>query len=320
VKFTRRELLKLGAGAGAALALSPQSILAGSRPRALAPSTKQPRSVELLTKPIPSTGEEIPIIGIGTRDYNTNATREQMTQFRETLAEFVSRGGTLIDTAAGYGRSTSETVLGDLIGELGATDEVFWATKVDREEKAAGAARIEGSFDKLQSSVIDLLAVHNLRGTAVQLATIRELKVLGRVRYAGVTTSRARQYPDMMQTIEREELDFVQVDYSLGNRGAEARILPMCADKGIATMINLPYARGRLFEAVSGMDLPDWASEWAGSWGQFFLKYVVSHPAVTAAIPGTTKPYHVIDNLGAARGWLPDAATRTRMETFFEAL
>ncbi len=310
MKITRRELLKMGAGAGAALAV-------GWRP---ARGHARPRASELVTKPIPSSGERIPVVGIGTRSYNTSATPEVMTQFRETLATFVEGGGTVIDTAAGYGRGTSEEVLGDLIAELGHGDAVFWATKVDREGKDEGIARMQGSLGKLHAEQVDLMQVHNLRGTATQLATIREWKAAGRIRYAGITTSRSSQYSEMERVIASEPLDFVQVDYSLGNRGAADRILPMCADQGIATLINLPFGRARLFQAVEGRELPEWASEWCDSWGQFFLKYVVSHPAVTCAIPGTTKPHHMTDNLGAARGWMPDAAMRSRMESFFDGL
>ncbi len=311
MNLTRRELLKLGAGAGAFLAVGRSP----ARGWAMGP-----QSADLVTKPIPSTGERVPVVGIGTRDYNTGASDQEMEQFRQTLRSFVEGGGTVIDTAAGYGRSTSETVLGNLIAELGHGDRVFWATKVDRESRDEGIGRMEGSFEKLRADVVDLMQVHNLRGTAAQLATIRAWKAEGRIRYAGVTTSRESQYEAMLRTIRDEPLDFVQVDYSLANRGAGDRILPMCRDKGIATLINLPFGRARLFQAVAGMELPGWASEWCDSWGQFFLKYVVSHPGVTVAIPGTTKPHHVIDNLGAARGWMPDAAMRTRMEQFFDAL
>jgi diketogulonate reductase-like aldo/keto reductase len=311
MKLTRRELLKLGASAGAYLAV-------GSRPARAWPL--HPQSSDVVTKPIPSSGEQIPVIGIGTRSYNTEASAEVMTQFRETLEAFVKGGGTVIDTAAGYGRGTSETVLGDLIADLGHGDDVFWATKVDREGKDEGIARMEGSFEKLHQEQVDLMQVHNLRDTATQLATMREWKADGRLRYIGVTSSSSRAFERMEQTIASEELDFVQINFSLGDRGSEERILPMCQDKGIATLINLPFGRGRLFEAVGSMELPDWAAEWCDSWGNFFLKYVVSHPAITCAIPGTTKPHHMVDNMGAARGWMPDAAMRTRMEQFFDAL
>lgn len=311
MNLTRRDLLKLGAGAGAYLALGRRNAhgLVG-----------RPQAMELVAKPIPSSGERIPVVGIGTRSYNTGATDEEMGQFRDTLRVFFDGGGTLLDTAAGYGRSTSETVLGDLVSELGYRDRVFWATKVDREDEAEGIQRMEESFEKLHAEVIDLMQIHNLRGADDQLATIAEWKEAGRIRYAGVTTSSDRQYADLEQVMRHHDLDFIQVDYSLDNRTAARTILPLAADRGMATLINLPFGRARLFETVDGRDVPAWATEWAETWGQFFLKYVVSHPAVTCAIPGTTKPRHAQDNLGAATGWMPDAATRTRMEEFFDAL
>ncbi len=311
MKLTRRKLLKLGASAGAYAAVAPSSTQGwGTRLQEGA----------VVTKPIPSSGEHVPVIGIGTRDYNTEASSEEMKRFQDTMTAFIEHGGTIFDTAAGYGRSTSETVLGSLADDLGLADTIFWATKVDRAPKDEGIARMEDSFDKLHDDVIDLMQVHNLRGTSTQLATIREWQEEGRIRYSGVTTSSARQYEAMVQTIRTEKINFVQVDYSLANRGAAEEILPLCAERGIATLINLPFGRGRLFQAVDGHVLPDFATEWCDSWGQFFLKYVVSHPAVTTAIPGTTKPHHAIDNMGAARGWMPDAKMRSRMETWFDAL
>jgi aryl-alcohol dehydrogenase-like predicted oxidoreductase len=301
-------MVKLGASAGAYLALGP-----------VGANAESPQD-SLVTKAIPSSGEEIPIVGLGTRDYNTRASAQVMTQFRETLIAFMDHGGTVIDTAAGYGRSTSETVLGALLAEQGRGDEVFWATKVDREGKTEGISRMEGSFEKLQQEQVDLMQVHNLRDTSTQLATMREWRQDGRIRYIGVTSSSQRQFGTMIETIETEEMDFVQINYSIADRGASERILPMCQEKGIATLINLPYGRGRTFEAVGDTPLPEWAAEFCGSWGNFFLKYVTSHPAVTAAIPGTTKPHHAVDNMAAARGWMPAAAMRARMEQFFDAL
>lgn len=307
--LSRRDLVKLGAGAGLAMALP-------WRPR-----IARAHEATLVTKPIPSSGERIPVVGIGTRSYNTGASAEEMGQFRETLGAFFESGGVLLDTAAGYGRGTSEEVLGDLVAELGRQDEVFWATKVDREGRSEGIARMEASFEKLHADRIDLMQVHNLRGTETQLATLREWKAAGRIRYTGVTTSSDRQYGELERVMRNEELDFIQVDYSLGNRSADDRILPLAADRGMAVLVNLPFGRARLFQAVGDRPLPDWAAEIdCRSWAQVFLKYVVSHSAVTCAIPGTTKPHHAADNVGAARGRLPDAAFRRRIEAFFDAL
>lgn len=308
--MNRRDAIKLGAGAGALLAMGPRA--AGAWPFGAQES--------LVTKPIPSSGEEIPVVGIGTRSYNTRADAAEMQEFRDTLAAFVENGGTVIDTAAGYGGETSETVLGDILAEMGRGDDVFWATKVDREGREEGIARMEGSFEKLHQEVVDLMQVHNLRDTATQLATMREWREAGRIRYIGVTSSSRRAFESMISTIESEELDFVQINYSIADRAAAERILPMCRDRGIATMINLPYGRGRTFEHVGAAPLPDWAAEFCDTWGNYFLKYVVSHPAVTVAIPGTTQPHHAVDNMNAARGWMPDAAMRTRMEEFFDSL
>ncbi len=307
--LSRREVLKLGAGAGAALAVGPSALVG-----------RAPGTQDIITKPIPSSGEHIPVIGIGTRSYNTAAPEAEQTLFRETMATFVEQGGTVIDTAAGYGRGTSEDVLGRIVGSMDWTDHVFWATKVDREEEAEGTQRMERSFDQLGTDQIDLMQVHNLRGTATQLATMREWREGGRIRYIGITTSSNRQYDEVVETIHSEEIDFLQINYSLGARAAAERILPMCGDMGIATMINLPFGRGRLFQAVEGIEVPEWAAGFADSWAQFFLKYVVSHPAVTVAIPGTTKPHHIADNMGAARGELPSSRMRIRMQRFLDAL
>jgi aryl-alcohol dehydrogenase-like predicted oxidoreductase len=187
---------------------------------------------------------------------------------------------------------------------------------VGREE---GIAQVEQSFKRLRTDKIDLLAVHNLRDTDTQLRTLREMKQAGRIRYVGLTTSFDRQYGELEQVMKKENLDFIQVDYALDNRNAGERILPLAGDRGMAVMINLPFGRGRLFKAVQGKKLPEWVSEFdCKTWPQFFLKYIVSHPAVTCAIPGMARPEYVIDNLGAAGGRLPDAAARRKMEQFID--
>jgi aryl-alcohol dehydrogenase-like predicted oxidoreductase len=305
MKLTRRELLKLGAGSGLSLAL-------GWRPRFALPD-------DLITKPIPSSGETVPVVGIGTRNYRGGQSSEEWPEWRATLKAFAELGGKVLDTAPAYGNS--ETVVGTLMSELGITDQLFIATKVGEEGREAGIESMESSFDKLRTEQIDLMQVHNLRGVDTQVATMREWKDAGRLRYIGITTSSDRQYDEMAPIMSRHELDFIQVDYSLGNRTAEERILPLAADRGMAVLINLPFGRTRLFDAVGDRPLPDWASEiGCETWAQFFLKYVVSHPAVTCAIPGTTKERHVRDNLAAARGRLPDARMRRRMEELYDSL
>jgi aryl-alcohol dehydrogenase-like predicted oxidoreductase len=279
----------------------------------LAPAYGQ--AMPLLRRRIPSSGEEIPMIGLGTaRRYE----RPEPGQ-RQTLERFSALGATVIDTAPVYGEA--ETVLGDLLEAWKPRPGLFLATKVSISGREAGVQQIEQSFRRLRSSRIDLIAVHNLRDTQAHLHTLRELKNEGRIRYIGITTSSDRQYVPFEETMRREALDFIQVDYALDNRGAGERILPLAAERGMAVMVNLPFGRGRLFSAVRGKPLPPWAGEFdARTWPQFFLKYIVSHPAVTCAVPGMARPEYVEDNLGAARGRLPEAPMRRRMESFIDAI
>jgi aryl-alcohol dehydrogenase-like predicted oxidoreductase len=290
-----------------------RSLLLAAAAAAVAPAWGQ--GAPPLRKRIPSSGEEIPVIGLGTaRRYERPGAG-----LRETLQRFGALGGTVVDTAPVYGQA--EAVVGDLLEELKLRPRLFLATKVSISGREAGVRQIEQSFQRLRTPRIDLIAVHNLRDTQVHLATLRELRKNGRIRYVGITTSTDRQYGDFEQTMRREALDFIQVDYALDNRGAGERILPLAADRGMAVMVNLPFGRGRLFDAVRGKALPAWAAELdCASWPQFFLKYIVSHPAVTCAVPGMARPEYAEDNLGAARGRLPDAALRRRMESFIDAI
>jgi aryl-alcohol dehydrogenase-like predicted oxidoreductase len=306
VDVTRRDLLKGGVGSGVALWLT--SARLGAQPG------------PLIERPIPSTGERVPVIGVGTaRRWEAVTTPAELAPLREVLRQLVQRGGRMLDTAPSYG--TAEAVAGELVADLGVRASLFLATKVGASGRDAGLAQIEASFRRLRTSRVDLIAVHNLRDTAAQLATLRELKQAGRVRYVGITTSFPRQYPEFERTMRTETLDFIQVDYALDSRGAAATILPLAADRGMAVMINLPFGRGRLFQAVQGRTLPSWAGDVdCASWAQFFLKYIVSHPAVTCCVPGTATVEYLLDNLGAAQGRLPDAATRRRMEDFIDRL
>jgi aryl-alcohol dehydrogenase-like predicted oxidoreductase len=273
----------------------------------------------LVTKPIPSSGERIPIVGLGTARRYEAATPVDRAEIKEVLRRHPELGGRVIDTAPSYG--TAEALVGDLLAELGNRPRYFLATKVNARSREAGTAQIEGSFTRLKTDKIDLLAVHNLVQVDTQLATLREMKAAGRIRYVGVTTSFDGQYGDFEATMKAQALDFIQVDYALDNRDAGARILPLAADRGMAVMVNLPFGRGRLFSAVQSRPLPDWATEIdCTSWAQVFLKYIVSHPAVTIAVPGTARMSYLVDNLGAAQGRLPDAAMRRRMEQFIDAL
>lgn len=265
-------------------------------------------------------GGAVPLVGIGTaRLYQDPQTEEDYAPLRATIARFVELGGRVIDTAPSYGRA--EEVLGRLIAELGVRDRLYLATKVGVDDREEGVAQIEQAFRNLQTDHIDLIAVHNLRDIDNQLAILRELQQGGRIGAVGITTSFKPQYEAFEAVMQREALDAIQIDYALDNRSAAERILPLAQDKGIAVMINLPFGRGRLFEATRDRPLPDWAAEiGAQSWAQLFLKYIISHPSRPIAIPGTDKVAYVDDNLGAARGALPDADLRRRMERFIDDL
>ena len=306
MKLSRRTVVKAGLAYGASLLLPSKGVAAQAQP--------------LIEKKIPSSGETIPIIGIGTaRRYEDIRNDAEKAPLKETLRQFEALGGKVIDSSPTYG--TAEAVVGELVEELTIRKSLFLATKVSlrnagREE---GIKQIEQSFRRLRTDKIDLLAVHNLRDTETQLRTLREMKAAGRIRYVGITTSFDKQYGEFEQTIKKEALDFVQVDYALDNRDAGDRLIPLAQDRGMAVMINLPFGRGRLFNAVKGRKLPEWAAAFdCVSWAQFFLKYIVSHPAITCAVPGMARPEYVVDNLAAARGRMPDAAMRRRMEQFID--
>ncbi|MCJ7556052.1 MAG: aldo/keto reductase [Gammaproteobacteria bacterium] len=304
--ISRRTFLELSAGAG--------FIAAAGNWRTLRAETQTRIMVT-----IPSTGEQVPAIGIGTRDYRANTDAADMQRFRQTLEVFHSSGGRIIDTSPNYGEA--ETVLGDLLRDIGIRDDVFMATKVDREDQQQGIDRMNRSFELLGGDQIDLMQVHNLRGTEKELETMKAWKEQGRFRYLGVTSHDPQQYGEMEDVMRMHPLDFIQINYSLANRAAEKSILPLARDRGIAVLVNLPFARGSLFKAVAGRPLPDWAAEMDSyTWGQVFLKYIVSYPASTIPIPGTTKPHHAEDNMGAAVGRLPDAALRREIETYIGPL
>jgi len=285
---------------------------------AAAPATLwSAKADELLRRRIPSSGESLPMLGLGTNNYSPRTPEERAAR-RAVLERFNQLGARVIDTAPAY--RESEVTLGELLGELGTRDRSFIATKVTSRSgtREEGLAMLEASRQKLRTEVLDLVQVHNLIGTAVLLPVLREQVAAKRIRYLGITTSTDEQYPAMAELMRAERLDFIQIDYSLGNRGAADQLLPLAADRGMATLINLPFGGrrdGSLFARVRNEPLPGWAAEiGARSWGQVFLKYVLSHPAVTCAIPGMTQVTNLEDNAAAARGVLPDAALRQRME------
>jgi aryl-alcohol dehydrogenase-like predicted oxidoreductase len=299
VKISRREFNKAGLGTLSLAALGAPA-MAGN----------------LIKKPIPSSGEMVPVIGLGTNRFG----RRDRDVLLPSLKRFHELGGTLIDTAPMYGKS--EAVLGDLIEELGIREDLFVATKADEEPGGDNTdAQMRRSQTALRTGTFDLMQVHNLRGTREALARMREWQQDGRIRYIGITTSREAQYEEFEKVMRGEELDFIQINYSLEQREAAERILPLAADKGIAVIINRAFGGGRIFEQVGDKPLPNWAQEFgSASWAQFLLKYAIGHPAATLSIPGMTKVHHVDDNFGAAQGRLPDADERRRQEAFFDSL
>ena len=301
------------------MTLTRRALLAGLAAGAAAPAALA-QAAPLLKKPIPSTGELIPIIGLGSaRRYEEARTEADMAPLRDTFRRFHELGGTVVDTAPSYGNA--EGIMGDIIADLGIRRDLFIATKVGVDNIEQGRAQIAESFRKLRTDRIDLLAVHNLRDITNELAYLRELKQAGRIRYVGATTSFDRQYEAFEQMMRRETLDSIQIDYALDNRNAAERIIPLAAERGMAVFINLPFGRGSVFRATQGKELPAWAAEIdVTTWAQFMLKYLVSHPAVTCAVPGKAQARYVDDNLKAAQGRMPDVAMRRRMEQFIDGL
>ncbi len=315
--ITRRDLFKKSALVGSALTVLPQLLHAQT-------------NGGLIKRAIPKTGEEIPIIGLGSSaTFSSLATSEDATQLREVLAALIENNGTVFDTAPGYGRGTSEGVAGDFVNELGVAEKIFWATKLNVVSRGSSSGadpkaaweQIENSFNIIQKPEIDLIQVHNLADLPTQMGILNELKQEGRIRYLGTTSTNAGRYQDLISAMKDYDLDFIGVDYAVDNRTAAEEILPLAQDRGIATLIYMPFGRDRLWSRVSGQELPEWASEiGASTWAQFFLKYIAANPAVTAITPATSKPKNMIDNLGGGVGELPDAEMLTRMAAHVDAL
>jgi aryl-alcohol dehydrogenase-like predicted oxidoreductase len=286
-------------------------MLASSGVRAL------PEAGAMVTRPIPSSGEAVPVVGLGTaRTFDVGADAEARAPLKEVLRLFFEAGGTLIDTSPMYGRA--EEVVGDLLSELGQTDAAFIATKVWTPGLRRPVPQMRQSMEKLRRHRVDLMQVHNLVDWRANLRILRQWKAEGLFRYIGITHWNRSAHEDLALIMEAEPLDFVQLNYSLGERGAEDRLLPLAADKGIAVLVNRPFVKGALFRHVKGRALPGWAGELGcESWAQLFLKFVISHPAVTCVIPATAKPRHLIDNMRAGTGRLPSAPERARMAAFW---
>jgi len=271
-------------------------------------------ALPLITKAIPSTGERLPAIGIGTDSFSESARGE----IRAELARMSELGATVIDTAAAYG--DSEALIGDALAQLGTRDRMFIATKlVGSGFGVTGAESLARSLGRLKTTHVELLQVHNLNGVATLVPAMQQWKKEKKIRYIGVTTSRLSQHADMIATMRAQPLDFIQVDYSIANRDAAQTILPLAIERNMAVLVNLPFGRSSLFREVAGRPLPPWAADIdVTSWAQYFLKYVISHPAVTCAIPGSTQLNHLIDNQAAGRGRLPDESMRRRMEAYWD--
>ena len=311
---SRRDWLRIISGAGAALGLNPRVL------EAL-------QSQEVITRAIPSTGERLPVVGLGgANTYSRLARAEDLSTIGGVLRALVDGGGTVLDTAAGYG--ASEEVSGRVAEEIRIADRIWWATKVNvagrggtPADPAAALAQIERSFERLRIPVIDLIQVHNMGDPPTQLGVLERLKVAGRVRYSGITTTSSRQYAALADVMRNEPIDFIGIDYAVDNRTPEEVILPLAQERRIGVIVYLPFGRSRMWQRIGDRPLPDWAAEFdVHTWAQFMLKFVIAHPAITVATPGTSDPEHMADNLAGGRGRLPNAQQRERMIELVESL
>lgn len=273
----------------------------------------------MLTRLIPGTDESIPVIGLGTWEvFDVAGSSDEIEARKRIIDMLLENGGSLIDSSPMYNRS--EKIVGDIVRASGNRDKLFLATKVWTNGKSRGESQMRRSAELMNAGVIDLMQVHNLRDTDVHMATIRDWQQEGRIRYNGITHYSAQAHGSLERAMQKHRPQFIQINYSLGEREADQRLLPMALDLGIAVLVNRPYMGGRLFSAVRGRGLPDWATEFAASWGQFFLKFIVSHPAVSCAIPATSNPQHMADNLAAGFGVIPDDRTRQKMAAFWDSI
>jgi diketogulonate reductase-like aldo/keto reductase len=300
--LSRREFIEAGMTAGIVLLARPLR------------AAETANTLPLITKAIPSTGEKLPVIGLGTDAFKESVRDE----IRDEIKRMSELGGTVIDTAAAYG--DSEALIGDALATLGIRDRMFIATKlVGTGFGTTGADSLARSQQRLKTQRIDLLQVHNLNGVAELIGPLQQWKKQQTIRYIGVTTSRVSQHGDLLEVMRKYPLDFIQVDYSIANREAADKILPLALERKLAVLVNLPFGRASLFKEAAERKLPPWAADIdVSSWAQYFLKYVISHPAVTCAIPGSTRVAHLADNQAAGRGRLPDASMRHKMEEYWD--
>ena len=315
---TRRDWLRMTAGAGAALTLNPhllQALQAGA----------------VRTRAIPSTGEQVPMIGLGGRWISARSSSDELEGHRAVLHELAKDAegpGRVFDSAAGYGGGGSEEYAGLWAAEDGFAENIFWATKVNVAGRGGGSVdaaavrdQIERSFDRMRVPVIDLNQVHNMGDPPTQLGVLQEYKESGRIRYTGITTTSAGQYGALAQVMRDYPIDFIGIDYAIDNREVEEEIFPLALERGIGVIVYLPFGRSRMWGRIGDRALPEWASEFdAHTWAQFMLKFVIAHPAVTVAAPGTGDPEHMVDNLGGGRGRLPTEDHLRRMLELVESL
>ena len=273
-----------------------------------------------MTRQIPSTSEEIPAIGLGTwQVFDAGSDAAARAPLREVIAAFARAGGKVIDSSPMYG--SAESVAGDLVAGLGLRERLFIATKVWTRGRAEGIAEMERSFQRLRVTTMDLLQIHNLLDVEVHTKTLNDMKAKGRIRYTGITHYTSSAYAEVEKWLKKEKYDFLQINYSLAERESGKRILELCKDRNIAVIANRPFAEGAMFRRVRGKPLPPWAAEiGVASWAQYFLKWIVAHPAVTCAIPGTGKPEHIADNVAAGFGRLPDEKMRKQMAEYYDSL
>ncbi len=323
--LTRREYLASAAKLGAALAL-PQALAACAGAGVESAGSSNHTAARVITRPIPKTGEQLPIVGLGSSaTFSQVAGAADTEAIKSVFATMLDQGGTAFDTAPGYG--ASEEVAARAVNDLGVRERLFWATKLNVAGRGAGAdpararQQVDTSFARLGRGMIDLIQVHNLADMATQFPILEEYKQAGRVRYIGTTTTAKQQYDTALALMRAEPLDFIGIDYAVDNQSAEEQVFPLAQERGIGVLVYLPFGRTRLWERVEGREVPAWAGEFgATTWAQFFLKFAASHPAVTAVTPATSKAHHMVDNMTAARGRLPDAAERKRMVDFIAAL
>jgi diketogulonate reductase-like aldo/keto reductase len=280
----------------------------------------KPSNATMITRPIPSTGEALPVIGLGTwQAFDVGSGAATRGTLAEVLRLFFAGGAKIIDSSPMYGRA--EGVVGDLLTELDARESAFIATKVWTSGREGGIAQMKRSAELLRTRVIDLMQIHNLLDWRTHLSTLRRMKEAGQIRYIGITHYTSSALPELAAIIEREQIDFVQLAYSIDVRDAEKRLLPLAAERKVGVIANRPFGGGNLFSRVRRVAIPPWAAEFGcTTWAQFFLKFIVSHPAVTCAIPATADPSHLSDNLGAGYGRLPDAVERQRMVKLWDSI